>query len=938
MKKLKLCLPLLATVFLFTGCAQEDSDKAFEYYGFTLEDGEDTVWTVGNDAVSLSIDVTTTQFTFTDKYGKTWYSSPTDAATSGGSDANNAMSNLIIEYSTEQGVTNTYNSYAYSVQKEIYEVEKVEDGDELGFNIYYTIGNVNKEYLFPQALPESEMTAYTDQMDASSVKKYIRQYYRLYDINSLRSTDNQDELLAQYPELAEENVYVFIQDTPDYIKENIQALFESVGYTKEDYLENVERYGGSAASSTAVFNVTLQLRIEDDELVATVPFDEISYTSSYIPIHIDVLPYFGAADTDSEGYMLVPDGCGAIINFNNGKTAQSPYNSRVYGWDDAVLRTELVDDSISTFAAFGIAYYESERVVNAAVTEDAADANEDTADAVEDATDGTEDTTDAIEDAADATEDVADAVEDVADANEDTADATEDAAADDGTEQAAETETEIETETVPAASMLCVLEEGKTYATIEADISGRLGNYNYAFASYDLIHYIDLDVSEKSDTTVRNFEKQLGAGQVISQRYIFSDSDSYVDMAAVYREYLMEAMGLEKLEDTSVPVVIEAIGAVDTVDQVAGIPTTVSLPLTSYSEAADIITDLNGQGLDGFLFKYSGWFNGGVQNTNARSVSLISKLGTKKQFKSMLETAQENGTEVYLAATFTYIYRDKWYDSYSVKRDSAKYIGREIVELLPISSIWFGQDESDTSYYLAKPSYALTSLNKFVSAIEGYGAENIAFNDYGYTLSSDYNPKKTVTREESMELQTEALAGLVDSGNGIMIQGGNDYALQYADIVTDMWIDSKLYNIENESVPFYQIALHGLVDYTGTALNLADDYETTLLRSLETGAGVYFTVMEEEVSALGDSEYTNYYGANYDMWRDTIVSLVDTLNSDLGHVYNQFIVDHRSIAAGVTLTEYEDGTQVIVNYNYTDYTYEGNTVAARDYIVIGGDK
>lgn len=904
MKKMRLCLPLLAAVFLFTGCAKEDEDKIFDYYGFSLEDEDETIWTVENDEVSLALDITTTQFVFTDKNGNEWYSSPKDASTSTKSDAQNAMSNLVLEYSTDQGVTNTFNTYAYSVLKEVYEVEKVDDGDELGFNIYYTIGNVNKEYLFPQALPESEMTWYTEQMDESSVKKYIRQYYRVYDINSLRSTDNKEELLAKYPELAEENVYVFLQDTPDYIKENIEALFETVGYTKEDYVENIERYGGKTADSTAVFNVTLQLRIEGDELVASVPFDEICYTNSYIPIHIDILPYFGAANTQSEGYMLVPDGCGAIINFNNGKTAQSPYNSRVYGWDDAILRSEIVDDSISTYAVFGIAYHECERAVSK------------TADTAEEAEE--EEETEALE---------AEEAE-----NADPAETAED------TDISEDADTVQETETVPAASMLCIVEEGKAYATIEADISGRLGDYNYAFASYDLIHYIDMDVSSKSDKTVRNFEKQLGAGQMISQRYIFSDSDSYVDMAAEYRDYLIENAGLEKQEDSSVPVVIEAIGAVDTVDQVAGIPTTIALPLTSYSEAEDIITDLHDQGVEDFLFKYSGWFNGGVENTNARNVSLISKLGTKNQLKNMIATAQENGTEVYLAATFTYIYRDKWYDSYSIKRDSAKYIGREIVELVPISPIWFGEDTTANKYYLAKPSYALTSLNKYVSTISGYGASNIAFNDYGYTLSSDYNPKNTVTRAESMQMQEDAFKDLAEAGNGIMIQGGNDYALEYADIVTDMWIDSKMYNIENESVPFYQIALHGLVNYTGTALNMADDYETTLLRSLETGAGIYFTVMQEDVSTLGDSEYTYYYGANYSMWRDTIVSLTDAMNSELGHVYDQFIVNHCSLTNGVTLTEYEDGTQVIVNYNYTDYEYEGNTVAARDYIVIGGDK
>lgn len=49
-------------------------------------------------------------------------------------------------------------------------------------------------------------------------------------------------------------------------------------------------------------------------------------------IKITLLPYWGAADNQEEGYFLVPDGCGAIINFNNGKTG-SNYQQDIYSTD-----------------------------------------------------------------------------------------------------------------------------------------------------------------------------------------------------------------------------------------------------------------------------------------------------------------------------------------------------------------------------------------------------------------------------------------------------------------------------------------------------------------------------------------------------------------------------------------------------------------------------
>jgi len=48
-------------------------------------------------------------------------------------------------------------------------------------------------------------------------------------------------------------------------------------------------------------------------------------------------------------------------------------------------------------------------------------------------------------------------------------------------------------------------------------------------------------------------------------------------------------------------------------------------------------------------------------------------------------------------------------------------------------------------------------------------------------------------------------------------------------------------------------------------------------------------------------------------------------------------VSHKKISDNVYKTGYADGTEVIVNYNYNDFNYNGTVVPARDYIVEGGN-
>ena len=46
---------------------------------------------------------------------------------------------------------------------------------------------------------------------------------------------------------------------------------------------------------------------------------------------IELLPFFGAGGVNEAGYCFIPDGSGALIDFNNGKTIFEPYTAPIYG-------------------------------------------------------------------------------------------------------------------------------------------------------------------------------------------------------------------------------------------------------------------------------------------------------------------------------------------------------------------------------------------------------------------------------------------------------------------------------------------------------------------------------------------------------------------------------------------------------------------------------
>lgn len=125
-------------------------------------------------------------------------------------------------------------------------------------------------------------------------------------------------------------------------------LLRDVGYTPEEVVIDHEMYSiDPPFPDLRRFSVSVEYYLDGEDFVVRIPTERISFPErvydrkldreiSYPLTSIQVLPYFGAADSDAEGYLLVPDGSGALVYLNNGKTQALPYNRPVYGTDFAI--------------------------------------------------------------------------------------------------------------------------------------------------------------------------------------------------------------------------------------------------------------------------------------------------------------------------------------------------------------------------------------------------------------------------------------------------------------------------------------------------------------------------------------------------------------------------------------------------------------------------
>ena len=835
-------LILLLVLLLAAACAE--SVSVSEYISpFFHEDEDETTLVTENEYLHLSLDCSTTQFTLTDKRtGMVWYSNPPQAeddAIAIGAMREKLMSQVILNYGQQNGVVTEFNNYSLSILNNSFTWELLPSG----IKVMYTIGRFEREYIVPPALTESRMHECLSLMNEDA-QKAVANYYRIIDINNLRRSDNLDELLEKYPTLADERMFELREGLQGHIMARLEEYFEEIGYTRADYLEDIAD-SDTETSENPVFNISVLYELDGPDFVVTVPLEELEALSIYPVLNIGLLPFFGAGGVDDEGFILVPDGSGALITFNNGRHNQSIYNNSVYGFDSALKRDAIVIDNSAAFPVFGISNNGS--------------------------------------------------------------------------------------------SFVCVPEDGAESASVTADVSGRLNSYNSASAFFTVTNWDDVDIS-KANLNVKVFERQELSGE-LRQRYIFPDKDGYVGMAEAYRSYLLgKYPHLQQTSESDVPFSLGLIGAIDRRVNRAGVAVTTAFPLTKYDEATGIISQYADAGINNLRVNYIGAINGGVIHDPPVKLNPISSLGGKSGFTQMLDAASKQGVDVFIEADFTFMYNTDILSGFWQYRDAAKRLSRETVQVFPYSFVWYGERTGAYgqrySSYLAAPAFTMKAIDSFHSQLASFGGQNISFADIGSSLNSDFNTKNHTSRFEAARLQQAKMAELSASGTQLMIHTGNIYAAVYADFIVNMQLDSLGFHITNESVPFYQIVLRGLVPYSGEPINLADDYRYAYLKAVETGAGLNFLFMNAAGEMIQDTNYTKFFASDINRWGDIPFELYHEYNDALGHTVNLRITDHLRISEYVYMTEYEDGTQVYVNYGNDVFSNNVITVAAMDFEVI----
>jgi len=278
------------------------------------------------------------------KTGEVWYSNPPERAADPvavGINKTKLGSQLSITFYTPHAHRRTMDNASESIEYGQYEFEKLANG----IKVTYTIGKKEEVYIIPEKITGERFDQVAEKISSSQLRNLQRRYIKV-DLNEVEDRRERQKLIDEHPALRRHDVvYVLRPNLSLFVLRQLDEIFIEAGYTLEDVNEDHrENEVPEKEMPKDIFTIPLYYTLDGENLVVSIPSNEVVYHSSYPLTEIKVLEFFGAAGPEAEGYIFVPDGSGALIHLNNGKTRHRAYYGRVYGRDLALQYTEIFEE------------------------------------------------------------------------------------------------------------------------------------------------------------------------------------------------------------------------------------------------------------------------------------------------------------------------------------------------------------------------------------------------------------------------------------------------------------------------------------------------------------------------------------------------------------------------------------------------------------------
>lgn len=578
--------------------------------------------------------------------------------------------------------------------------------------------------------------------------------------------------------------------------------------------------------------VFLVVCLEKDNLVTRFWYEDSKEKKEDVEIiHIAPFPYFVRGSMEDNGYLFLPDGSGATVDFSNVVYSGNPYSRNIYGYEPTLITSDYYLD-----VAKNSVYLP---VFGAKVNESA---------------------------------------------------------------------------------VMAICENGAEYGVLTAEACGQSSSYARAYVNYKLLNSVEYKVGNYSTELFDTVGSSL---QNISIRYVFLSGEdaSYSGMARKYRDYLSDGV---KLKDTSTGFYTDIYASVIKKTSTLGIPHNKTVLLTDEKELEKIVEKLHSEGIKDITVRYRDWNTDEIKGNKVNGAASSHGISLKKI--NSIKNAR-----IYPAILDLHTYSNGGY------LDRLFNASKSITQL-PFSWKEYNLsnlNETKEAEYRVSVEWFEKNSKELIDKLKAKNIGNIAFGDVSNNLYCDFKDEG-FKRDKTMLVMQKFIKQSKESFNSLMLDSANAYAAIFADVIYNTPIDHSNHDILSNSVPFYTIALSGIVDCVAPAYNNGDN-DKNVLYTVASGASLCVGWMWEDVTKLSGTGLAGLSNVNFGETVNECLTLYKKINGVYSGINGSRIYSHKYINEEVSVTEYENGLEIYVNFGKEPFILDdGTQIPAEDFVAKEG--
>lgn len=585
--------------------------------------------------------------------------------------------------------------------------------------------------------------------------------------------------------------------------------------------------------------LTLFVNLNDNGIRVQVPSSTIKETNEQFKLAaIYVMPFLGYTRLgEVDGYMLIPDGNGAVIELrdNNEKFSQ-PYKARIYGGNFSVetdtAAVQKFDDEIATtsdsagvFApVFGMVHTSAQN------------------------------------------------------------------------------------------GFIGIIESGKYNAEIYAYPNGVITEFNWITARYVYREVYQYLTGQSGSITSSQKERETFDINAV-YRFVGGDDADYVGLAHEYREYLTEN-GMLKASADDYSLRLDFFAG----DVEKGLFSKKFVSMTTVKEMDSILSSLIERGIDRLEVSLKGWQKGGIYGELNTRLKFEGEIGSIKEYAALAEKYKDKASFM-LYGDFLNVYKNSASKKYIYQYNGKVFSDETFMELHP-------------TLYRYTADNVKNNLEKFTASLSNKGDIGIAFDGVtGEVYSYSAGEKMDMfSRQYAAQKHIDAVKTASKGINTAYISP-NDYMWSDMQKYYDFRVYGSDYKFVSREVPFFAIALRGSVPIYGEYVNFKADTVEYRLKLIENGIYPSFLLTHSSPSELIYTDSASLFSCEYGEYSDMIAEY-DKIFSELAkRIKNSAIADHE-ILGDISVTTYENGVRVVVNYGKDSAMYGSHELDGSSYLIL----